>query len=52
MCLEAKRELHNMRFPISDTHYYTLQKSMPLRNFYGNPFSLIGNAKTSASFKK
>jgi len=52
MCLESKRELYNMRFPISDTHYYKLHKKMPLRNFYGNAFSFVGNAKTPASFKK
>lgn len=50
--LRAKRELHNVSFPVSDTHYCTLQKNMPLRNFYGNAFSLIGNANISASSKK
>lgn len=37
---------------MSDTHYYKLHEEMPLRNFYGNAFSLVGNAKISASFKK
>lgn len=52
MCLGAKRELYTMSYPISDTHYYTLQKKKPLKKFYGHPFSLIDNAKVSASFKK
>lgn len=49
---EAKRELYNIRFPISDTHYYTLNKQMSPRNFYGNAFSLVSNAKIPVSLKK
>lgn len=52
MCLELKKELYNVSFPMSDTHYYKLHEEMPLRNFYGNAFSLVGNAKISASLKK
>lgn len=49
MCLEAEKELYNVRFPMSDTHYYKLHEEKPLRNFYGNAFFLVGNAKISAS---
>lgn len=49
---EAKKELYNIRFPISGTHYYTLNEKMPPRNFYGNAFSLVSNAKIPASLKK
>lgn len=52
MCLEAKKELHNVKFSMSDTHYCKLHKKTPLRNFYDNAFSLVGNAKISTSIKK
>lgn len=37
---------------MSDTHYCKLHKKMPLRNFYDNAFSLVGNANISTSIKK